>query len=102
MALLRASPDDLGVLLTNAATWYSAARGVNILPEVLEKDFWVTEALRHLAAPQQYSAPTVTGYPVTARAVFKGGTSLSKAFGIIERFSECLLYTSPSPRDRTR
>ena len=88
MALLRASPDDLGVLLTNAATWYSAARGVNILPEVLEKDFWVTEALRHLAAPQQYSAPTVTGYPVTARAVFKGGTSLSKAFGIIERFSE--------------
>lgn len=88
MAMLRDNLDELGVLLTNAADWLSTERGVNILPAVVEKDFWVTEALRRLSVPQQHASPTKKGYPVTVRAVFKGGTSLSKAFSIIERFSE--------------
>ena len=45
----------------------------------VEKDFWVTEVLRGVA---RCSADTGVS------AVFKGGTSLSKAFGLIERFSE--------------
>lgn len=45
----------------------------------IEKDFWVTEVLRGAVA-----AATENDLEI----VFKGGTSLSKAFGLIERFSE--------------
>ena len=45
-------------------------------PALVEKDYWVTEALRVVAA----------GY--SAGVVFKGGTSLSKGWGLIQRFSE--------------
>lgn len=45
----------------------------------LEKDFWLTEALRGVAA-----VADELGLPV----YFKGGTSLSKVYRIIERFSE--------------
>ncbi len=44
---------------------------------LLEKDVWVVWALRHLFAG-----------PHAKRLVFKGGTSLSKAYGVIRRFSE--------------
>ena len=69
----------------------------------IEKDWWVVQALR-----------TIFQMDVGAQLLFKGGTSLSKAWGLINRFSEdidlalnreylgftsCLLYTSPSPRD---
>lgn len=47
-------------------------------PEVVEKDFWVCWVLSRLF-----------GSPEIARKIlFKGGTSLSKVFGLIERFSE--------------
>ena len=45
----------------------------------VEKDFWVTEVLRGIAEAAR-------GQQV--RVIFKGGTSLSKAYGIIKRFSE--------------
>jgi len=45
---------------------------------IVEKDFWVCFSLRLL-----FSIPTLTD-----KFVFKGGTSLSKVFGIIKRFSE--------------
>ena len=45
----------------------------------VEKDFWVTEVLRGVAHHSN-----ATG----VSAVFKGGTSLSKAFRLIQRFSE--------------
>lgn len=44
-----------------------------------EKDFWLTEVLRGTAA---------AAAEVGIQVVFKGGTSLSKAYGLIERFSE--------------
>jgi len=44
---------------------------------LLEKDVWVVWALHHL----------FTG-PHAQHLVFKGGTSLSKAYGVIKRFSE--------------
>jgi hypothetical protein len=46
-------------------------------PHLLEKDIWVVWALQHL----------FTG-PYADHLVFKGGTSLSKAYGVIRRFSE--------------
>jgi hypothetical protein len=46
-------------------------------PHLLEKDVWVVWALRQL-----FSAPDAP------HLVFKGGTSLSKAYGVIQRFSE--------------
>lgn len=45
----------------------------------VEKDFWVTEVLRGVAA---------TADELGVEVLFKGGTSLSKVFNLIERFSE--------------
>lgn len=45
---------------------------------VTEKDFWVCWVLKRL-----FADPALDGH-----IVFKGGTTLSKVFGIIERFSE--------------
>ncbi|MCR8959853.1 nucleotidyl transferase AbiEii/AbiGii toxin family protein [Variovorax sp. S2] len=46
-------------------------------PHLLEKDVWVVWSLQHLFAT-----------PYAPHLVFKGGTSLSKAYGVIQRFSE--------------
>lgn len=54
----------------------SARRGLP--PAALEKDFWVCRTLREL-----FRLPGI-GEHLT----FKGGTSLSKAWGLIQRFSE--------------
>lgn len=55
------------------------AENLGIDSAFVEKDFWVIEALRIAIA---------TAASHNSIAVFKGGTSLSRAFGIIERFSE--------------
>lgn len=47
-------------------------------PEVIEKDFWVCFMLDHLFHECEYKDAFV----------FKGGTSLSKAYHVIKRFSE--------------
>ena len=49
-----------------------------ILPAVIEKDFWVCFILEKLFS---------TG-PLSGQLLFKGGTSLSKVYGLIDRFSE--------------
>jgi len=54
----------------------AARRGMS--PAVVEKDFWVCWILKQI-----YSNPQLQSH-----IVFKGGTSLSKVFGLIERFSE--------------
>lgn len=54
----------------------AARRAMN--PAVVEKDFWVCWVLKHLFADSTFGD----------RLVFKGGTSLSKVFGLIDRFSE--------------
>jgi hypothetical protein len=54
------------------------AASLGMTPAVVEKDFWVTWVLNRLFAT-----------PALARLLmFKGGTSLSKAYGLIDRFSE--------------
>ena len=49
-----------------------------LAPEIVEKDFWVCWALGRL-----FGSPAMAG-----KILFKGGTSLSKVFALIERFSE--------------
>ncbi|MEO6391532.1 MAG: nucleotidyl transferase AbiEii/AbiGii toxin family protein [Pyrinomonadaceae bacterium] len=51
-------------------------RGLNL--QIVEKDFWVCWTLKQL-----FGIASLTNH-----LIFKGGTSLSKAYGIIERFSE--------------
>jgi hypothetical protein len=47
-------------------------------PAVVEKDFWVSLVLKHLFSEERFKR----------QLLFKGGTSLSKVYGLIERFSE--------------
>ena len=54
-----------------------AALRRNVSPVILEKDFWVCWLLGILFESE-----------FAGSLVFKGGTSLSKVFGVIERFSE--------------
>lgn len=54
------------------------AGAMGVRPGIIEKDFWVCWMLGFLFSPE--------GWP--ERLLFKGGTSLSKAFHAIERFSE--------------
>ena len=63
----------------------AAKRGV--LPVMVEKDFWVSWMLAVLFAHPEFGG----------QLVFKGGTSLAKVFGVIERFSEDIdLSVSPA------
>lgn len=60
------------------AAFQEAATRQGVRPIIIEKDFWVCWTLRHIFENPQL-APHIT---------FKGGTSLSKAYRLIERFSE--------------
>ncbi len=76
----------------------TTAQQMGILDIYVEKDYWVTKAL-HL----------IISDPIGTEVVFKGGTALSKCYGLIERFSEdidlvvrnsvllweCILYENP-------
>jgi hypothetical protein len=55
-----------------------AAARLGIGPTITEKDFWVCMVLKLLFEKSRFGESLV----------FKGGTSLSKAYGLIERFSE--------------
>ena len=61
-----------------ADLFQAAARQRNMLPAVIEKDFWVCWTLKRLF--------TLRAPP--AGLLFKGGTSLSKVYHAIDRFSE--------------
>ncbi len=68
---LHNSPDVFSELIQTTAESYS-------IPEIyVEKDYWVTKALKRLAESDYAGS-----------VVFKGGTALSKAHGLIRRFSE--------------
>ena len=80
-------PNERNALVGQAADWF--ARGGRRIPAAyVEKDFWVTEALRSLSRPIRLQLDTKPAGILHARLIFKGGTSLSKAHGLIDRFSE--------------
>ena len=70
--LLRESPAEFEALRDTTSERLGVDRGA------VEKDYWATEVLRSACSHDRG----------VDRVVFKGGTSLSKAFGLIERFSE--------------
>jgi hypothetical protein len=53
------------------------AQQMNLKPEYIEKDYWVTYALF-----------TIFNNEIGKDTIFKGGTALSKCYNMIERFSE--------------
>src|SRR5580765_3415850 len=70
-----------------ALIFWETASQRGLLPVMVEKDFWVSWTLGVL-----FNHPELKD-----QLVFKGGTSLSKVFGIIERFSEDIdLSVSPA------
>jgi len=87
--LLRVDPDELDVYVTRIA----AATGIPA--NHIEKDYWVTEVLRGVAATSRDSGCSI---------VFKGGTSLSKAHHLIQRFSEDvdLIVVLPAGGDKAK
>ena len=58
-------------------TLRAASQRLGIKLEFVEKDYWITLVLSRLAHSKYVN-----------ESVFKGGTSLSKGFNLIERFSE--------------
>ena len=60
-----------------AFLFQETAQRRGLAPLIIEKDFWVCWTLKHL-----FDAP------LSQHLIFKGGTSLSKIFHVIERFSE--------------
>jgi len=71
MSLLRNSRDEFLGLVG------AASEALRLPQAFVEKDYWVTELLRSIAQPLEHITP-----------IFKGGTSLSKVYRLIERFSE--------------
>ena len=81
----------------------AVSRELHLSPVAIEKDWWVTIVLKALSMTS-----------ISHLLNFKGGTSLSKGFGLIERFSEdidlsirregdfSILSTSKSQRERLR
>ncbi len=51
---------------------------IGLAPDLLEKDFWVCWTLKELFSLEE----------LKEQLTFKGGTSLSKVFNLIKRFSE--------------
>ncbi|MDR1897286.1 MAG: nucleotidyl transferase AbiEii/AbiGii toxin family protein [Prevotellaceae bacterium] len=68
---LHTNPNDFAELIRLTAVKF------NILPVYIEKDYWITRALQRMSMN-----------PNTEKVVFKGGTSLSKAYRFTYRFSE--------------
>ena len=60
-----------------SGTLRAASQHLNIKLEFVEKDYWITLVLSRLAKSKYLD-----------ESVFKGGTSLSKGYNLIERFSE--------------
>jgi hypothetical protein len=67
----------------------AAAERLGISPTAIEKDYWVSEVLR------------VLGHGFEGDFIFKGGTSLSKGYRVVERFSEDIdVLVVPGERGR--
>jgi hypothetical protein len=74
-----AEHDDFAAFVTQAAA------EVDLPEPFVEKDYWITEILRTIAET------------LGDRAIFKGGTSLSKGWNLLDRFSEDIdLFVDPA------
>jgi hypothetical protein len=72
---------DFEQAILQAAEYF---RGQGLRPAIIEKDYYVTEALRIITVA------------AADKVIFKGGTSLSKGWNLIQRFSEDIdLFLDP-------
>jgi predicted nucleotidyltransferase component of viral defense system len=79
--------EDFGQLITLAREHHEA-QGVQLPEQFIEKDYYLTEALRLIAGRFPHEV------------IFKGGTSLSKGWGLIQRFSEDVdIFLNPDAFD---
>lgn len=90
MALVRDERQRFAGLLN------ATAEALGLDAALIEKDYWVVEALR---AVHRGFDTTFNEAGVRIRPIFKGGTSLSKAYGLIQRFSEDIDLLVPVPFD---
>jgi len=88
VALVRDDADRFSRLIADCAQTMGLDR------TLVEKDYWAIEALR--AVHQGFNID-IAGSSVHIQPIFKGGTSLSKAFGLIKRFSEDVDLLVPVP-----
>jgi len=77
-------------LMLYSNTLRAASQHLNIKLEFVEKDYWITWVLSRLANSKYVHD-----------AVFKGGTSLSKGYNLIERFSEDVDIAIINNNDKT-
>ena len=68
----------------------AASKHLNINEIFIEKDYWITLVLNRLSKTK-----------FASETVFKGGTSLSKGFGLINRFSEDVDIAIINAADKT-
>lgn len=79
---------DFGPIITATTEWLQEKGLVRINEQIVEKDYYVTEVLRTVA------------HEFGDKVLFKGGTSLSKGWSLIQRFSEDVdLFLNPSKFD---
>lgn len=71
-------------------TLRAASQQLNIKLEFVEKDYWITLVLSRLAKSKYVDD-----------SVFKGGTSLSKGYNLIERFSEDVDFAIINDKGKT-
>ena len=71
-------------------TLRAASQHLDINLEFVEKDYWITWVLSRLANSKYVN-----------ESVFKGGTSLSKGYNLIERFSEDVYIAIINNKDKT-
>jgi hypothetical protein len=90
MPLIRDDRDQFGRLVG------ATGEALGLDPSLIEKDYWAVEALRAVHAGFTVD---VDHEEVHVRPIFKGGTSLSKAHGLIQRFSEDVDLLVPVPAD---
>jgi hypothetical protein len=87
---------DFGQAILQAAEFF---REQGLRPATIEKDYYVTEALRALTISTittgtraltagAESSAEITATTANNKIIFKGGTSLSKGWNLIHRFSE--------------
>ena len=72
-----------------AILFHETSTRTGIQPGLVEKDFWVCWTLKHLFSIPEFES----------RLLFKGGTTLSKMFSVIQRFSEDIGYARVKPRN---
>lgn len=77
----------------------AAAQAMGLDPSLVEKDYWAVEVLRAVHAGFDM---TIGNDQFHIRPIFKGGTSLSKSFGLIERFSEDIDLLVPVPGEEPK